>query len=211
MNARRGDPADIAPPSDRQMFQVAVPYLDRTTPARTTRQNRPRSRRGMGDEFKSVTISSASEAFGNCSGGFSSGSTLGYPDGSCSTPAYTVTNNGSVPEGLDVTGRNAVASDGGTGWNLIGSTGTPGQDQYQLHTNFGLYLSTNAQWGLSPGQPPTTGPERGTEKSKSKLTQLERVARKPWKISTSNGEGDSRPEGRSRFTLQVLGVVSDEP
>lgn len=96
-------------------------------------------------QFKSIVVNATSESFGGCSGGSSSGNTLGYPNGTCATPVYTVTNNGSLPEGLDVTGSNATASDGGTGWSLIAGGATPGTNQYQLHTGTGLFLSTSPQ------------------------------------------------------------------
>lgn len=92
-------------------------------------------------QFKSVTVSTNSETFANCSGGSSSGATLGFPNGNCSTPSFEVTNNGSVPESLDVQATNATPSDGGTPWSLITSEASPGQDQFRL-SNQDAFLST---------------------------------------------------------------------
>lgn len=95
----------------------------------------------VASQFKSVTISTNSETFGNCNGGSSSGSTLGFPNGQCSTPSFSVNNNGSVPEAIDVQATNATPADNGTPWTLMGA-GTPGLNQYQLKNNLGTLLGS---------------------------------------------------------------------
>jgi plastocyanin len=104
----------------------------------------------VSSQFKSVTVSTASTTFGNCNGGSSSGNTLGFPNGSCTTAPFNVTNNGSVPESIDVQASNAIPSDNGTPWSLIGPNNEPGQDQYQLR-NQDINLST------TPGVDPVPG------------------------------------------------------
>jgi hypothetical protein len=128
----------------------------------------------VSSQFKSVTLSTASTTFGNCNGGSSSGNTLGFPNGSCTTPAFNVTNNGSVPESIDVQASNAIPSDNGTPWSLIGQGTTPAQDQYQLR-NQDIYLSTAPAVDPVPGtlQPNTnvgeilslTGPTASSDPS----------------------------------------------
>jgi plastocyanin len=128
----------------------------------------------VSSQFKSVTVSTASTTFGNCTGGSSSGNTLGFPNGSCTTPAFNVTNNGSVPESIDVQASNAIPSDNGTPWSLIGQGTTPAQDQYQLK-NQDIYLSATPAVDPVPGtlQPNTnvgevlslTGPTASSDPS----------------------------------------------
>jgi hypothetical protein len=105
--------------------------------------------------IRSVTVSPATARFGNCIGGsagLNTGSTpgaLGYPNGHCwlgkqgSSFPITVTNSG-IASYIDVSGSNAVPSDGGTQWSLCNrgahpvvtctsSNGTaPGIDQYTV-------------------------------------------------------------------------------
>jgi hypothetical protein len=104
-------------------------------------------------QFKSVSLSSSSETFGNCSGGSSTASTLGFPNGGCVTPVFTLTNSGTVPEGIDMQAGSMIPSDNGTPWALVdGSQGSSqGVDQYALG-------NINQVW-LSPG--PTLDPAAG--------------------------------------------------
>jgi hypothetical protein len=126
--------------------------------------------------LRSVTVSTSTATFGNCTGGsanadtLSTSTALGYPNGQCwvGTPAVsfpiTITYTG-PPGSVFVAGSNAVPSDGGTGWSLCNTTATctgsgggmPGADQYMLE-NFGQYtnnkltaltggLACDQQWG----------------------------------------------------------------
>lgn len=133
-------------------------------------------------QFTSVTLSTNSAAFGSCSGGSSTSTALGFPNGNCTTPSFTVKNNGTVSEGIDVqvggTAAPADAGTGGTPWTLLGTQGTPGQDQFQLFNNLGTLLTptatpdSNATAGLAPGvQFGSTlrlvGPTKSTDPSSS--------------------------------------------
>jgi hypothetical protein len=88
---------------------------------------------------KSVTVSATSLTFGACSGGSSTPTALGFPNATCSTPSYTVTNNGDTTEEITISGSAATPSDqsanvwslcGGTGATCTGSSAAPGADQY---------------------------------------------------------------------------------
>src|SRR2546423_5485809 len=87
----------------------------------------------------SVTVSQSAVNFGTCSGGNSTASKLGFPNGTCYAPVdsnniisyVTVTNTG-APGHIYVNGGDAVPSDNGTHWTLC--TCTPGQDHYSVNT-----------------------------------------------------------------------------
>jgi hypothetical protein len=76
---------------------------------------------------KSVTVSVSSLTYGSCSGGSSTAGQLGFPNATCSTASYIVT-NGNAAAQIDVTGADAVPSSGLTHWTLVPNM--PGQDQY---------------------------------------------------------------------------------
>jgi hypothetical protein len=79
---------------------------------------------------KSVTVSVSTLTYSTCSGGSSTSTQLGFPNGACNAAAYTVT-NGSTAAEIDVTGADAVPSSGGTKhWVLVSSL-APGVDQYR--------------------------------------------------------------------------------
>jgi plastocyanin len=136
----------------------------------------------VASQFKSVTLSASSETFGNCVGGSSSGGTLGFPNGVCQTPSVTVTNNGTVPETLDVQGANATPSDSGTAWTLIAPGGSqPGQDQFELRNPTGFITPTPAADGVAGTLQPNgnvsesvslIGPSASTDTSSSFSTTL---------------------------------------
>lgn len=88
--------------------------------------------------IRSVTLSTSNLTYGGCTGGSSTGSSLGFPNGICTTGTVVVT-NGSAPATISVTAANAVPSDGGKAWAPCGGSGTPrcavglrspGTDQY---------------------------------------------------------------------------------
>jgi hypothetical protein len=92
--------------------------------------------------IKSVTVTLPNNAttltYGGCSGGSSTPTSLGFPNATCSTAAYTVTNSGNTAEQINVQGSAAFPSDNGTpAWQLCDPTvapcaGTqPGADQYE--------------------------------------------------------------------------------
>lgn len=106
--------------------------------------------------IRSVTVSPAGAAFGNCTGGLASRNTqstpgkLGFPNGQCfvglpSSGFYpiTITNTG-IASQIYVNGTSAIPSDGGDQWSLCTKHGnggptcsrddgrTPGTDQYML-------------------------------------------------------------------------------
>jgi hypothetical protein len=67
--------------------------------------------------IKSVTLSATSLTYGQCRGGYSTGSALGFPNGTCSAGPVSVT-NGAAPSTILISGANAVPSDGGTQWTM---------------------------------------------------------------------------------------------
>ena len=71
--------------------------------------------------MKSVTISASSETYSTCQG--TAGAGLAIPGGACTTPFFTVTDNGTASENVMVEGANAVPSDNGTPWTLGTSSG----------------------------------------------------------------------------------------
>jgi|SRR5580698_8125011 hypothetical protein len=103
--------------------------------------------------IRSVTVSPGTVTFGNCTGGSgdtnSLGSSLGYPNGSCSVGMFgvnesfpiTVTYTG-IPGKVFVSGSAAVPADNGAQWKLCspnsssngcsGANGLPGEDQYMV-------------------------------------------------------------------------------
>jgi hypothetical protein len=66
---------------------------------------------------KSITLSFSSMSYGTCSGGTSTGTALGFPNGVCSTPQLDLT-TGTAPSNVSIMGANAVPSDSGTNWVL---------------------------------------------------------------------------------------------
>jgi hypothetical protein len=107
--------------------------------------------------IRSVTVSPDTVTFGDCTGGSgdtnSVGTSLGYPNGSCSVGLVgvnqsfpiTVTYNG-IPGKVFVSGSSAVPADNGASWklcspnsssgsgsvNCAGDNGLPGEDQYMV-------------------------------------------------------------------------------
>ena len=87
-----------------------------------------------------VTVPSSPLPYGSCTGGSSTSTAVGFPNGTCSTASYTLQNNGNTTEVIDVQGRAMIPSDGtGTPWQLcsgpgsVSCTGTsaqPGTDQF---------------------------------------------------------------------------------
>jgi len=77
---------------------------------------------------RSVTVSPNAVTYGNCTKG---GASLTFPNDTCTTPAVTVTNTGSAGH-INVHGSDAVPSDSGTHWSLLGGTTTspPGPDKF---------------------------------------------------------------------------------
>ena len=109
----------------------------------------------------SVTVSQTISTFNSCSGGNSTASSLGFPNGTCFagvldgyngssfTPAVSITNTGE-PGNIEINGANAIPSDNGTPWtlctyNVTGSTlcggsnsgSGAGLDQYSLYGGSG--------------------------------------------------------------------------
>lgn len=104
-------------------------------------------------QIYSVTVSRSISSFGNCTGGNSTSSALGFPDGDCYAgsgpvvsgyvPAVTITNTG-LGGSMDISGQDATPSDNGTPWtlctaNVTGPTlcstnngSAPGPNQYAL-------------------------------------------------------------------------------
>ena len=100
----------------------------------------------------SITISPATSTFGSCSEGNSTSTGLGFPNGQCIAPGdlsgITITNEGAAGH-IFVQGGDAIPSDGGTHWTLVGST--PTRDQYLMATSAvpsnggGVLLTTSPQ------------------------------------------------------------------
>ncbi len=93
---------------------------------------------------------------------------LTFPNGSCVSPAVTIT-NGSTPANIDISGAAATPSDNGISWTLCdsasvdptgipgdpfctGSSDTPGQDQYREQT-------INGSMHLGPELAPSADPQ----------------------------------------------------
>jgi hypothetical protein len=116
--------------------------------------------------IRSVTVSPASAAFGNCTGGLASRNTqstagkLGFPNGQCLvgllSPGFypiTITNTG-IASAIYVNGTSATPSDGGNEWSLCirhGDGGQrcaradgrlPGTDQYLVENFSALGVQT---------------------------------------------------------------------
>jgi hypothetical protein len=105
--------------------------------------------------IRSITVSPHKAKFSDCAGGLAVNNTrstpdaLGFPNGICysGTPGssypITITNTG-IAAAIDVSGSNAIPSDGGTSWSLCnlgdspvvacsGANGkTPGTNQYAV-------------------------------------------------------------------------------
>ena len=100
----------------------------------------------------SITISPTTSTFGSCSEGNSTPTGLGFPNGQCIAPGdlsgITITNEGAAGR-IFVQGGDAIPSDGGTHWTLVGST--PARDQYFMATSAvpnnggGVVLTTSPQ------------------------------------------------------------------
>lgn len=112
---------------------------------------------GVVPQIRSVTVTPSITSFSSCSGGNSTSTALGFPNGSCyagtlpgingSTfvSAVTIQNTG-VGGTIDISGQNAVPNptDGNAGWSLCtanvtgptlcstNSGASPGPDQYAL-------------------------------------------------------------------------------
>jgi hypothetical protein len=94
---------------------------------------------------RSITVSPGTVTYTNCTGGNSTATQLGFPNGTCTvaSPAITVT-NGPAPGHIDVNGANATPADGGTHWALCGPNAgepacaappdIPGADQFSEDT-----------------------------------------------------------------------------
>jgi hypothetical protein len=142
--------------------------------------------------IKSVTISTRTLAFGRCSGGYSTGAGLGFPNGTCTTGQVTVT-NGAAPSTILVSGANATPSDGGKAWALCDGPGTPsctltapGTDQYteqDLAVDLGLTGACDLNFAstpcghAAPGQAKAEslrlyGPRSSTDQSTTFTTQI---------------------------------------
>jgi hypothetical protein len=80
--------------------------------------------------IKSVTLSTSKLTYGNCKGGHSTPSSLGFPWARCTTGPVVVT-NGDASAGIAVSGSTAVPSDGGTAWTLCGGAGNPACPRHQ--------------------------------------------------------------------------------
>ncbi len=73
----------------------------------------------------SITVSPQSGTFAHCTGGSSTASALGFPNGTCTMSSVTVSTSGG-PASVDASASNAAAGDGGTGWTLCVPGGTTG-------------------------------------------------------------------------------------
>lgn len=101
---------------------------------------------------RSVNVSPVSVTYASCTkadGSTAAGVT--FPNGTCSTPAVTVTNSG-VAANVHVQGADAVPTDNGTHWTLCNSTAScsgplqggtsrPGTDQYAEQTASATFAS----------------------------------------------------------------------
>lgn len=146
----------------------------------------------------SVTVNTSSVTFGHCTGGYSIGNLLGFPNGRCTAGPVTVT-NGNVPGFIDVVGAPAYPVQPGPAWVLCGTGtgapactnpgGLPGADQFsevdgqqQLYD----YQQCDLYFGQAPGgncvdSPPgatrnetltLTGPRNSTDQSPQFQTQI---------------------------------------
>jgi hypothetical protein len=149
--------------------------------------------------IRSVTVSPGSVSFGNCTGGAgdtsSTGTQMGYPNGTCSVG--TSGPNGSFPVTIKYTGlpgrvyvegSNASPSDNGTSWSLCipggqpactGGQGKPGPDQYTVETFAGQVASPAVMTGtlvcdgeFDPGGGCTASPAEFKSQSQSEGVQL---------------------------------------
>ncbi len=91
----------------------------------------------------SLTVSPSAVTYGNCTGGSSTPTALGFPNGTCHTNTVagriTITNTG-APGHIQVQGSDAVPKKGGKSWTLCWSTcsgfglpgaANPGPDQFR--------------------------------------------------------------------------------
>ncbi|HXW59807.1 MAG TPA: hypothetical protein VEJ23_10065 [Solirubrobacteraceae bacterium] len=138
--------------------------------------------------IKSVTISPTSVTFGEspgtCTQDQSTTTKLQFPNGVCTAPKVTVTDNGSgTNEQISVNGADAVPSDMGTNWALTSNT-SPGSNEYRV-SNGGAALTTTATCdsdftqcaSVSPNSSQAetltlTGPTSSTDQSTSFSTQV---------------------------------------
>src|SRR4029077_15895844 len=90
---------------------------------------------------RSITVSPSTATFNTCSlSGTSTGSTLEFPNGLCTTgTSYITITNGAAAGHVDVNGADAIPADNGTHWTLCGSGSSsclPGTDQFDEVGNF---------------------------------------------------------------------------
>jgi hypothetical protein len=144
--------------------------------------------------FKSVTISTNQLTYTRCTGGDSTGTRLGFPNGRCTSGPVTVT-NGAAPSTIVVSGTDAAPSDAGKSWTLCGGAGAPactgkgvfpGVDQFfETDANVKLgpagscdvWFAVNPCGSATPGQATTEsllllGPEASTDQSPTFTTQI---------------------------------------
>jgi hypothetical protein len=114
--------------------------------------------------IKGVTVSATGTlGFASCTGGSSpaNGTAMGFPNATCSTTSYTVTNTGNTTEAISIAGSAGTPSDNGTTWSLCGgagdptcsntsNAGSPGPNQYGMTATSptgspGVRLSLSAQ------------------------------------------------------------------
>jgi hypothetical protein len=86
---------------------------------------------------KSVTLNIGNDSYTNCTGGNSTGTAIGYPNGHCTGTSPVQITNGSAAATILVNGADMVPSNNGTHWTLCGASGgpactgsLPGLDQY---------------------------------------------------------------------------------
>ncbi len=73
----------------------------------------------------SIIVSPQSGTFTRCTGGSSTATALGFPNGTCTLSPVTVSTSGGAAS-VDASASNAAAGDGGTGWALCVPGGAPG-------------------------------------------------------------------------------------
>lgn len=86
-------------------------------------------------QTKSIAISTAAFSFSSCSGGSSTETVLGFPNGVCVAPAISVTNNGDL-DGLISVQAGDLSDTGGHSWTNACSSSActlvPGDHQFRL-------------------------------------------------------------------------------
>lgn len=111
---------------------------------------------------KSVTVAPSSTSYGQCQGGSSTGSQLGFPVGECLGQDSVTITNGTAPATILVNGTDMVPADNGPHWKLCSAFAQalpcanqvqPGPDQYfeTVSPNPGYNLTNDAvQEGPGP-------------------------------------------------------------